>query len=440
MASRLYPSLEEFYKNNNIEYGDEDIWYSVSDNKLYRTRKLAQNTAMGSTSKTTHVNDNSHSSHILPAPLHIAIPNSEELEAVHLKIEPTAPPLEEISWDELENLDFHPDYSWFTDQSLLPPPYSPHDPLCNNSNYNRENNKYNNSNASWVDDLQPDYDDDTADTFTSTLEEDTRPHISVHVQHKYNANVINKFVSPPQQLTHKNTAQLSNINGPSSRSRFKPMDDLIPILYIRKSPKTPENRYSKGRSGYGLTKNIDDRANKANPRSTGLQNISDKRNEKRLPQQKRFNLEPLANADFIAGSRSNSNAADKKTRGGGDSGGIVGGGGKVGKVGMRVKSGGIVNDVGNGDIPNQGDYNAWVKWRKQVNRQLAALILLRRGDEVRLQTVDLSRKPLSKNSMKEVFHKATNDCSKEAMTSLNGKPYIMYGIPRVALSKSSRAP
>ncbi|GFN94069.1 hypothetical protein PoB_002057500 [Plakobranchus ocellatus] len=77
------------------------------------------------------------------------------------------------------------------------------------------------------------------------------------------------------------------------------------------------------------------------------------------------------------------------------------------------------------------DYNAWMTWRKQVNRQLATIILLKQqGREVSVQTADMRRKPLRQSSIDFVSQIATKSGSS---TSLGGKPYVMYGIPRASL-------
>ncbi|GFR94157.1 hypothetical protein ElyMa_004395200 [Elysia marginata] len=81
------------------------------------------------------------------------------------------------------------------------------------------------------------------------------------------------------------------------------------------------------------------------------------------------------------------------------------------------------------------DYNAWMTWRKQVNRQLATIILLKQqGKNVAVQTTDMRRKPLRQSSIDFVSQIATQSGS---TTSLGGKPYVMYGIPRASLLSKS---
>ncbi|XP_059151624.1 uncharacterized protein LOC131937912 [Physella acuta] len=78
--------------------------------------------------------------------------------------------------------------------------------------------------------------------------------------------------------------------------------------------------------------------------------------------------------------------------------------------------------------PGSPEYNAWMTWRKQVNRQLATVILLKRNGQVHVQKKDMARRPLSQSSIDFVsLFKAENK------TSLGGKPFLMYGIPRVSL-------
>nr|KAG5700115.1 hypothetical protein BaRGS_029865 [Batillaria attramentaria] len=83
------------------------------------------------------------------------------------------------------------------------------------------------------------------------------------------------------------------------------------------------------------------------------------------------------------------------------------------------------------------DFNAWMTWRKQVNRQLASVILIKRGKQVHLRKSEMNRKPLSKQNVESVVKDAKTGkrgADKAEMTSLPGRPYIMYGIPRVKLS------
>lgn len=88
------------------------------------------------------------------------------------------------------------------------------------------------------------------------------------------------------------------------------------------------------------------------------------------------------------------------------------------------------------------DFNAWMTWRKQVNRQLATVILIKRGHQVHLRQSELRRKPLSKHSMESIVQDARGgprnigniDDHSAQKTSLPGRPYIMYGIPRVKLT------
>ncbi|BFY99503.1 hypothetical protein BsWGS_02543 [Bradybaena similaris] len=84
--------------------------------------------------------------------------------------------------------------------------------------------------------------------------------------------------------------------------------------------------------------------------------------------------------------------------------------------------------------PGSREYIAWMTWRKQVNRQLATVILLRQGGRVWLQKGDMSRKHLNQRSI-DFVSKVVKPGNK---TSLGGKPFVMYGIPRASLSASQR--
>ncbi|KAK6189786.1 hypothetical protein SNE40_001780 [Patella caerulea] len=88
-------------------------------------------------------------------------------------------------------------------------------------------------------------------------------------------------------------------------------------------------------------------------------------------------------------------------------------------------------DINNPPPKNTDDFNRWMTWRKQVNRHMASMILLKQGKEVHVAPSEVNRKPLPKSTMKSVFDQAKIES--ERKTSLPGKPYIMYGIPRVQL-------
>ncbi|XP_041359914.1 uncharacterized protein LOC121376171 [Gigantopelta aegis] len=78
------------------------------------------------------------------------------------------------------------------------------------------------------------------------------------------------------------------------------------------------------------------------------------------------------------------------------------------------------------------DFQEWMTWRKQVNTHLAAMILIRQGKNVYITPADQRRKCLSTSIMETVFDQAREN-PRTCKTSLPGKPYIMYGIPRVKL-------
>ncbi|XP_046566781.1 uncharacterized protein LOC124275327 [Haliotis rubra] len=80
----------------------------------------------------------------------------------------------------------------------------------------------------------------------------------------------------------------------------------------------------------------------------------------------------------------------------------------------------------------QREFHSWMKWRTQVNKQLVAMILIKHGKKVIVRSSELERKPLSTNTIRSVIDNA-HSCQRLAQTGLPGKPYIMYGIPRVQL-------
>lgn len=88
------------------------------------------------------------------------------------------------------------------------------------------------------------------------------------------------------------------------------------------------------------------------------------------------------------------------------------------------------------------DFGAWVKWRMQTNKLLAALVLSRRGQRrVLLRESELRRKPLTRHNVEKVVQQARGGggagarrrASPAERTSLPACPYVMYGIPRVTL-------
>ncbi|CAG5133773.1 unnamed protein product [Candidula unifasciata] len=101
-------------------------------------------------------------------------------------------------------------------------------------------------------------------------------------------------------------------------------------------------------------------------------------------------------------------------------------------VGMENRDAGLEGDERSRPAPGSPEYNAWMTWRKQVNRQLATVILLRQGGRVWLQKGDMSRKHLNQRSI-DFVSKVVKSGNK---TSLGGKPFVMYGIPRASLSAS----
>lgn len=91
------------------------------------------------------------------------------------------------------------------------------------------------------------------------------------------------------------------------------------------------------------------------------------------------------------------------------------------------------------------DFNIWMKWRKEVNQQLLAVILLRQGHRVHLSSTELHRKPLCRHSEASIVREATGcswverrNMNGAEKTRLPGRPYIMYGIPRVRLRSKAK--
>ncbi|ESO92951.1 hypothetical protein LOTGIDRAFT_239557 [Lottia gigantea] len=87
------------------------------------------------------------------------------------------------------------------------------------------------------------------------------------------------------------------------------------------------------------------------------------------------------------------------------------------------------------DIDNppksKAEFAQWMTWRKQVNRHMASMILIKQGKDVYVAPSEINRKPLAKTTMKSVID---NSKDKGKITSLGGKPYVMYGIPRAKIT------
>ena len=89
------------------------------------------------------------------------------------------------------------------------------------------------------------------------------------------------------------------------------------------------------------------------------------------------------------------------------------------------------------------DFRAWMTWRMQANRLLAAVILIRQGRHVHVRQSEIRRKPLTKQNVEVIVQEARGDrrrlCRDRAeKTSLPECPYIMYGIPRAKLATAGQ--
>ncbi|XP_076440348.1 uncharacterized protein LOC143279909 [Babylonia areolata] len=88
------------------------------------------------------------------------------------------------------------------------------------------------------------------------------------------------------------------------------------------------------------------------------------------------------------------------------------------------------------------DFRAWMTWRLQANKMLAALILSRQahpGQHVH----HVRRKPLSPQHVQRVLQRARGEDKGRGRgaadrTSLPACPYVMYGIPRVNLTSATQ--
>ncbi|KAL8562323.1 hypothetical protein ACOMHN_037279 [Nucella lapillus] len=102
------------------------------------------------------------------------------------------------------------------------------------------------------------------------------------------------------------------------------------------------------------------------------------------------------------------------------------------------------------EVPQQprdsSDFRAWIKWRTQANKLLAAVILIRQGRHVCLRQSEIERQPLSEHNVLSIVKDAKGDrgCPRPGRdhaaewTSLSDCPYIMYGIPRVRLPSAGK--
>ncbi|KAL8596031.1 hypothetical protein ACOMHN_021071 [Nucella lapillus] len=95
------------------------------------------------------------------------------------------------------------------------------------------------------------------------------------------------------------------------------------------------------------------------------------------------------------------------------------------------------------------DFRAWMTWRLQANKLLAAVILLRQGRHVHVTGSDIRRKPLTRQNVEKVVQQARaapphpwdRDGRRRGSaerTSLPACPYVMYGIPRVNLPRTTQ--
>ncbi|XP_033757259.1 uncharacterized protein LOC117339656 isoform X2 [Pecten maximus] len=78
-----------------------------------------------------------------------------------------------------------------------------------------------------------------------------------------------------------------------------------------------------------------------------------------------------------------------------------------------------------------GSLREWNHWRKQTNDQLVSMILQSKSKDSR--PWDYTRKAMDSNVMNDVIQHVID--SGVASPELEGKPFIMYGIPRVRLEK-----
>ncbi|KAL5022062.1 hypothetical protein ScPMuIL_001217 [Solemya velum] len=77
-------------------------------------------------------------------------------------------------------------------------------------------------------------------------------------------------------------------------------------------------------------------------------------------------------------------------------------------------------------------HEEWISWRTRANQQLSFLILQKAGRDVSISEEESRRKALSDRTVGKILRKSFANGFENS--SLSGKSYIMYGIPRVQLS------
>ncbi|OWF50970.1 uncharacterized protein LOC110449794 [Mizuhopecten yessoensis] len=87
-------------------------------------------------------------------------------------------------------------------------------------------------------------------------------------------------------------------------------------------------------------------------------------------------------------------------------------------------------DIGDSES-DTGSLQEWSHWRKQANGQLVSMILNSKSKDSR--SWDYTRKAMDSTVMNDVIQHVKD--SGVSSPELEGKPFIMYGIPRARLEK-----
>ncbi|XP_069110048.1 uncharacterized protein, partial [Argopecten irradians] len=87
-------------------------------------------------------------------------------------------------------------------------------------------------------------------------------------------------------------------------------------------------------------------------------------------------------------------------------------------------------DVGDAGS-DTGSLQEWSHWRKETNDQLVSMILNSKAKDSR--SWDYTRRTMDNNVLNDVIQHVIDNGV--ASPELEGKPFIMYGIPRVRLDK-----
>ncbi|RUS72352.1 hypothetical protein EGW08_019888 [Elysia chlorotica] len=473
MASKLYPTLSSFYKAGNVEFGSERdaMLCGVPEEKLYRKpsrqRKVlhAQNIpppgqpeAPEPTTDRAELYDRNRDAQFSPMPQ-----AHHERGSVSPPLTPSAPPLLEMLDLRLQQyLNVLLDSNDTTNiNQFLQSTDNPALSLLSPSNTDSDNNSSHTTvtlplppnvavEESWLSEIRPDYDDITpeemADEILNNLNVVREEDVKDHEKHKslslfkmpkdLQGEAERRGLQPQSQrqhhdLRHRHAHQRQESQD-SRDDNVDTKDNQIPRDF-QQQPHWHHHHHHKSHGASRLRerelRDRDDtrlagktkRQERTERPAPGANTESAGRDRRRDAHPQRISSHAPRARDDTGKSTADLTEAQRET----------------GKPSARRKSSVAEKEnqsrsPGRAEVQGEkSDYNAWMTWRKQVNRQLATIILLKQqGRQVSVQTTDMRRTSLRQSSIDFVSQIATQSGS---TTSLGGKPYVMYGIPRASL-------